>query len=138
MQARLIAEMQEGVGFCPIRISRVVQDAARQQGVNPDFELQINARPEKGKELRALLFVEDLEKRLQGIYDKERRSVQELGISTLYFCLGFLEWYEADHSDRQHLAPLLLYPIEIKRELRGTEYVSPCAVSEMIPRVTFL
>jgi len=97
-------------------------EAAREQGITPDFELPLDGGGPRLKEIKFLLFTDDLERRLQGIYDKERRSVQELGISTLFFCLGFLEWYEADHSDRQYFAPLVLYPIEITRALSGTKY----------------
>jgi very-short-patch-repair endonuclease len=97
-------------------------EAAKQQGIAPDFDLPLNNARPRVKEIQFLLFTDDLERRLQGIYDKERRSVQELGISTLFLCLGFLEWYEADHSDKKYLAPLALYPIEITRALSGTKY----------------
>ncbi|HEY2476628.1 MAG TPA: DUF4011 domain-containing protein, partial [Candidatus Cybelea sp.] len=97
-------------------------EAAKEQGIVPDFDLPLDGGTQRPKELQFLLFTDDLEKRLQGIYDKERRSVQELGISTLFLCLGFLEWYEADQSDKKYLAPLILYPIEITRALSGTKY----------------
>ena len=99
-----------------------IKDAARQQGINPDFDLDISGSDARLRELQSLLFPDELERRLQSIYDKERRSVQELGISTLYLCIGFLEWYEADYSDKQYLAPLVLYPIELKRGLHGSKY----------------
>lgn len=102
--------------------AQLMARVASSTGINPSFELPVDGVVSKARDLQALLFMEDLERRLQGIYDEERRYLQELGISTLYLCLGFLEWYEAEHSDKARLAPLILYPIEIKRVLTGAKY----------------
>jgi hypothetical protein len=43
-----------------------------------------------------------------------------MGVSTLFLAFGFLEWYEADDSDKKAYAPLLLLPVKVERQkLRG-------------------
>lgn len=102
---------------------QAVAESARSQGVDPSYDLRLEDMvPNKIRDVQTLLFPDDLQRRLQGIYDEERRYIQELGINTLYFCVGFLEWYEADHSDKARLAPLLLYPMQVQRTLAGTKY----------------
>jgi hypothetical protein len=47
---------------------------------------------------------------------------QEMGVSTLFLAFGFLEWYEADDSDKKAYAPLLLLPVKVERQkVRGKE-----------------
>jgi len=55
-------------------------------------------------------------RRLTEIYRSARTSLDENGTNTLYAAVGFLEWKEAEHSDRSHRAPLLLVPVELTRK----------------------
>lgn len=101
---------------------QAMADVARASGIDPSFDLPMSSELSRNRDLQSLLFFDELERKLQGLYDEQRRFLQELGINTLYCCIGFLEWYEADHSDKLRLSPLLLYPSEIKRLLAGTKY----------------
>ncbi len=39
-----------------------------------------------------------------------------MGVSTLFLAFGFLEWYEADHSDKNAFASLLLLPVRLENK----------------------
>lgn len=53
------------------------------------------------------------EKTLKSLKKKANTSLQEQGINTLYVAFGFLEWFEAEHSQEKLLSPLLLVPVNI-------------------------
>jgi hypothetical protein len=45
-----------------------------------------------------------------------------MGVSTLFLAFGFLEWYEADDSNKKAYAPLLLLPVNIESgKVRGKD-----------------
>jgi len=58
----------------------------------------------------------DLNSRLVDVYRSARTALEEGGSSALYLALGFLSWYETERSETPRKAPLLLLPIELKRE----------------------
>lgn len=55
-------------------------------------------------------------RRLTDLYRSAKNSIEENGTNTLFAAVGFLEWREAEHSDRIFRAPLLLVPVELKRK----------------------
>lgn len=57
----------------------------------------------------------DLSDRLLTMYRTARLELQESGASTLNLALGFVRWHEDDTDTKGHLAPILLYPVEIER-----------------------
>ena len=65
--------------------------------------------------LQTNLASERLQSRLLQIYYDARTLEEEQGISTLYFAVGFLRWFEADSSDRERYAPLVLIPVVLDR-----------------------
>ena len=44
-----------------------------------------------------------------------RTSIEESGANILYLSLGYLSWREAENSDRELLAPLIILPVALKR-----------------------
>lgn len=97
-------------------------------GINPDYDLnfarntsQVKLTQQKNT-LQTLLYPTELERRLAGIREGARKSLQETGLNTLYLAFGMLEWYESDTSDKPLLAPLWLYPVSLDRELRNNQY----------------
>ena len=56
-----------------------------------------------------------LQKRLFYIYQDSQSILEELGYSTLYLALTFLEWTESEEAKETHLAPLILLPVEMER-----------------------
>ena len=66
---------------------------------------------------------EDAQKKmLLALYRESKNSMEENGANTLYLALGFLRWYEDDKADKERLAPLVLYPIDITRKIHEQSY----------------
>jgi len=101
---------------------------ARRNGIDPSYDLP-RANP-KGKPkpehvdnwIQTLLFPDEMERALSGTYDQARSALQETGVNTLYLALGFLEWYEAQASERPMFAPLLLHSVDLERKIVGGKY----------------
>ena len=70
----------------------------------------------QAKRLHFDLTENDLNSRLVDVYRSARTALEEGGSSALYLALGFLSWYETERSETPRKAPLLLLPIELKRE----------------------
>jgi len=102
----------------------LVAEQARSQGVNPSFELrEIGVSSNSAvRSLQTLLSQESLDRKLSGLYDESRRYQQEMGVNALFGCFGFLEWYEAKQSGKKRLAPLILVPTEIRRQVHSHRY----------------
>lgn len=66
--------------------------------------------------LQTLLFADELDRNLKTVWNKYKQSYEEKGINTLYLILGFLEWYESDHSDKKIVSPLIIQQVDIERE----------------------
>ena len=107
---------------------------AKEMGLNPSFDLPrpTAAPPKKHSDfkIQTRLFPDELEGALEKLRRKTNTFLQELGVPTLYFAFGFLEWFEADHSDKANFAPLVLMPVTIERQLRGSQYVFEVRVTE--------
>jgi hypothetical protein len=103
-------------------------DYAKTLGINPDYDLPTLQSEDGGKpahrdnNLQTLLYPNELERKLAGLREGARKSIQETGLNTLYLAFGMLEWYESDQSDKRLLAPLLLYPVTLERQLRSGQY----------------
>ena len=57
-----------------------------------------------------------LESRLVSLYRKAKSDLEEGGTNTLFLALGFLVWVREDKKGRKFRAPLVLVPVELKRE----------------------
>ncbi|MEM9219219.1 MAG: DUF4011 domain-containing protein [Cyanobacteria bacterium P01_F01_bin.150] len=99
-------------------------DHAKHLGINPDYDLSTDTSSQSHREnkLQTLLYSDRLMSKLAGLREGSRKSEQEIGLNTLYLAFGMLEWYEADQSEKRLLAPLLLYPIALERELKNGQY----------------
>ncbi len=56
-----------------------------------------------------------LQHKLLNTYYAARTSIEEQGVNMLYISLGMLAWYEAESSNEQRLAPLILIPVALER-----------------------
>ena len=72
--------------------------------------------------LQTSLTSEGLQKRLLKLFYDARTFAEEQGVNILYLALGFLKWYEADKSDRQRHAPLLLIPVDLDRRSANARF----------------
>ncbi|KKI99461.1 DUF4011 domain-containing protein [Prochlorothrix hollandica] len=101
---------------------------AQDLGINPAYDLASDSvspqtqKKQQKKTLQALLYPLELERKLSGIRDNARKSLQETGLNTLYLSFGMLEWYESEASEKPLLSPLWLYPVSLDRELRNQQY----------------
>ena len=57
----------------------------------------------------------DLQKRLLNTYRLANSAIEETGVNTLFLALGMLRWYEADGSEQERHAPLILVPVRLER-----------------------
>jgi Protein of unknown function (DUF4011) len=90
-------------------------DHARRLNIEPNVELgATKSKPSHSDAaLQTLKFPDELERIMGNIAADAKLSEQEMGISTLFLAFGFLEWYDADSSDKKAFAPLLLLPVTI-------------------------
>lgn len=73
-------------------------------------------RRHRDSHLQTNLSQKSLQARGTTVFRRYGESIQAYGIKPLYLALGFLQWFEAEQADTQRIAPLILIPIEIKRE----------------------
>lgn len=57
-----------------------------------------------------------LERRCKGLATAAKTAIEETGANFLYLAIGFLEWYDVDHSEKCYRAPLIMVPVEIRKE----------------------
>lgn len=80
------------------------------------------ATPAGEASIRTRLDVQQLEKRLLGLYRDAKTAEEEQGINILFLALGFLQWFEDDKSDVQREAPLVLVPVTLIRDARRATF----------------
>ena len=73
-------------------------------------------RNNKKDELQTPYSASELQKRLLNTYYAARTQIEEQGVNTLFLAIGMLEWTESENSEENHLAPLILIPIQLNRE----------------------
>jgi len=72
--------------------------------------------------LQTNLSSEGLQRRLLDLYRDSQMMLEEQGINVLYLALGQLKWFEADHADEPHFAPLILLPVELERRTASERF----------------
>ena len=66
--------------------------------------------------LQTQLTSEGLQKRLLGLFQEGQTLEEEQGVNVLFLALGFLEWREDKNSEIERFAPLILLPVDLKRD----------------------
>ena len=106
----LTAKGVEAVGTNPVEVfGALVRDGASMRFL--DTESKSTAR----NRLRTEETAEWLERRLLKTYTDARTLIEEQGVNTLFIALGMVHWYEADSSDLERKAPLILLPVRLER-----------------------
>ncbi len=72
--------------------------------------------------LQTSLDSESLQRRLFYIYQDAISIVEEVGYSTLFLAMSFLQWTESHTSDQVRQAPLILVPVELERSRVGASF----------------
>ena len=105
-----------------------VADHARRHGIDPSFDLPATSTKltEAGRqrpfEIQTLLDQEQLDRRLSKIRESARLYAEETGVSALYTAWGFLEWFEADSSERPLTSPILLLRTDLERTVQRARF----------------
>ena len=104
------------------------EELCRRRGIEPEYELPTSsgddaAERHRDSALQTLLTDEVLSASLARLRDRARSSIRQTGVSTLFAAFGFLEWFDSDDSDQAYLAPLVLAPGELDRQLVRGRYV---------------
>ncbi len=72
--------------------------------------------------LDTLLGPEALQRRLLRLSSEARVAEEEQGVNILFLALGFLTWFEDEKSSIPREAPLVLLPVELVRNERGSAF----------------
>ena len=84
-------------------------------------DVQIEARYQDAF-LDTLLGPDALQKRLLRLANEAKVAEEEQGVNILYLALGFLTWFEDEKSTVAREAPLVLLPVELVRNERGSTF----------------
>ena len=108
------------MSFLPGRESPGVQSEwTDEDGFNAGQPEDVTAAPirtdQSDRRLQTAETSENLQKRLLNTYRLANTSIEETGVNTLFMALGMLRWYEADQSQEERKAPLVLVPVRLER-----------------------
>ena len=126
-----------GLPSRPTRKQFDLANHAREHGIDPSIELAPTGAKNgtRTRKLQTLLLPDNLEARLESIQDLARLSKQEMGLSTLFIAFGFLEWYQADDSEKACFAPLLLLPVNLDEKIVGGRKCFSVSASTEAPEI---
>jgi very-short-patch-repair endonuclease len=133
---RLVVE-KKTMSFLPVKNDEDVMDAGKEdQGllVQPSDDEPGNgavASRHTDDKLQTSLTSERLQKKLLKLFYDARTYQEEQGVNILYLALGFLKWYEDQHSDRERYAPLLLVPVALDRQSANARFKIHCTEDEI-------
>lgn len=103
-------------------------EIARSNGIEPAYELPSTILEEEkapkhtDNAIQTLLKRNEMDRRLGNLHSEVRTMQQEQGVNALYCMFGFVRWYESESSNVERLAPLLMLPTQMSRELKNGRY----------------
>jgi len=106
-----------------------VEERAKELGYDissilPDTDLSKDNIDEKYIDdvLQTLHYPNEMDKILKNIERNARSIIEETGSNMLYLVLGFLNWYESDHSDIINKSPLVAIPVTLSKTKYNNSY----------------
>jgi hypothetical protein len=72
--------------------------------------------------LQTRLTSEGLQKRLFNIWYDSRTLEEEQGVNILFLAIGLMRWFEADDSEVERHAPLVLVPVSLERSSASEKF----------------
>tara|TARA_B100000212_G_scaffold38110_1_gene24659 strand:+ start:461 stop:4849 length:4389 start_codon:yes stop_codon:yes gene_type:complete len=129
-------KIREDLGMAPYQGENIsIDDHARNQGINPSYDLQDasegNVRHEDNK-LQTLFLEDDLESFLNKLSRDFKSSQKERGVNPLYFCFGFLKWKESEFAEDYSYAPLLMLQVQFDESAQGARIKVSSTGDELI------
>lgn len=97
-------------------------------GFATSYELPLSNEGELDKEIhqdtqiQTLLYSSQLEAHLRSIASKSKIAIEESGADILYLAIGYLEWFEDNHSQTKRTAPLFTLPVKLERVKDTSNY----------------
>ena len=116
-ETKLRIRLRHDLGLSPRPNRKTVSpiELSRSLGIDPTTELK--AKAEKAEQatnkLQTLKWPDSLEALLEKIAGDASLAEQEMGLSTLFLALGFLEWADSKDTSKRLFAPLLLLPVNL-------------------------
>lgn len=117
---RLLVQESRSMAFLAARDKKEADDASSDFGVleQPDddeADARGIAKRHSDLRLQTRLTSAGLQKRLLSLYYDALTFEEEQGVNILYLALGTLKWFEAEKSDTERFAPLVLVPVRLMR-----------------------
>jgi len=115
---KIDAKAKEFLDTQPDRHRPLREGWARLHDIDPEYELHREASSESQHSdliIQTLLFPDELETLLRNMVSYARTAVEESGANVLYLAFGFLEWRDAEYSEKLNLAPLILLPVTLQK-----------------------
>ena len=92
------------------------KDAGPEDAATDEENQQRRQERAAERKLHTKLYPEKLKNRLLTL-DREARTIEEeQGVNVLFLAMGFLRWYENENSEVERFAPLILLPVDLKRD----------------------
>lgn len=85
------------------------------QPEDESFDERGVAQRHSDSKLQTRLTSEGLQKRLLTMHLDAKILQEEQGVNILFLAIGMLKWFEADSSDKERFAPLILVPVALDR-----------------------
>lgn len=129
--------LRQSLGW-PSRLSLTTSiiEHAKRHKIDPSFDLPCEYLVDKfliGNHFQLLLLPKIAEQQLSYVRDAAHQRLEETGINMLFCAFGFLQWYETIDSSTPLYAPLVLLPVEIKRELKQHQFIYTLSITDEEP-----
>ncbi len=116
---RILYGEQRKFTFLP---QKVTEDVSADESTDEEsiyvpsaLEQEVHERHTDTK-LQTDLTPEELQRRLLALYRESRALEEDLSINVLYLAIGFMTYFDADSSDVERNAPLILLPVTLARD----------------------
>jgi len=129
-----------------LRNDPTAEEWAKHLGFSTNYEVPESASEDGSSKhldnaIQTLLYPYEMEARLKALLQASESAIQEMGANILYLAFGFLEWYEAGHSDKGQIAPLFLVPVRLQKGQLNTatstyEYRLSYSGEDIIPNLS--
>lgn len=120
---RLLVQEGKSMAFLPAKDKKEADDSNEdtsdfgilEQPEEDEFDARGVAKRHSDLRLQTHLTPKGLQKRLLSLYYDALTFEEEQGVNILYLALGTLKWFEAEKSDTERFAPLVLIPVRLVR-----------------------
>ena len=111
---RLLVGDRRNLSFLPASAEKPEEPPAPAAAENPAAPAALPRAADT--RLQTTLTPDGLQKRLLALYRDAGLMLEEQGVNILYLALGRLKWFEDDRSDTPRYAPLILVPVQLRRQ----------------------